>query len=81
MPNNNSNHLNQAYEYWRDNHPLEAGRLIFENLPKEVRPNWAANILQSVIKRTGIKSPPIEQIVHIASRPCDWNKAHEAYEA
>jgi hypothetical protein len=79
MPNENSNYLNQASEYWRIGQPLEAGRLIFENLPTEIRPRWAASILKSVVERTGVKSPPIEHILHLADRPSEWKDAHKAF--
>src|SRR5258706_2415573 len=79
MSDKNSNYLKQAAEHWRDGQPLDAGRLIFDNLTKEVQPRWAANILKSVVKRTGIKSPPIERIIHLADHPRDWNKANDAF--
>jgi hypothetical protein len=71
--------LSQASEYWRDGRTLEAGRLIFENLSPDVRPKWAANILASVVKRTGVKSSPIEHILQIANHPSEWNKGHDAF--
>ena len=79
MSNQSNKYLSQASEYWRLGQPLAAGRLIFENLPTEVRPHWASHILSLVIEKTKVKSPPIEYIIEIASRPADWGKAHEAF--
>jgi hypothetical protein len=79
MLNTNNNYLDQAAEYWRQNQPLKAGRLIFENLPREARSLWASNILKSVVERTGIESSSIKNILQIANHPSEWNKAHEAF--
>jgi hypothetical protein len=79
MSNQNSKHLMQASEYWNEGQLLDAGRLIFENLPIEVRPKWASRVLALVVKRTGVKLPPIERILQIASNPSEWNKARDAF--
>ena len=79
MPNKNNDYLNKACQYWREGQTLEAGRLIFEHLPREARPNWAANILRLVIERTEVNSPVIERIMHIASHPSEWKEAHGAF--
>ena len=47
-------HLEEAGEYWRRGAPYEAGQLIFENLPNDVRPKWAARILRLVLGRSGV---------------------------
>jgi phosphoketolase len=47
------NHLDQAAEYWRNGQFLEAGKIIFENLPVAARPGWASRILELAIERTG----------------------------
>lgn len=54
------NHLARAAEYWQDGVPLEAGRLIFEQLPNELRPQWAAGILKLVLARSGVNPSNFE---------------------
>jgi hypothetical protein len=72
-------YLVQALKYWREDMPIETGRLIFENLPPLQRSKWAARILRAVIAKSGVKSPAIERILDIANRPDDWKKAHDAF--
>ncbi|MDB5288847.1 MAG: hypothetical protein JWL69_88 [Phycisphaerales bacterium] len=78
MEKKSREHLDQAIKYWQRGQPLEAGRLIFENLPTEVRPQWASKILELVTKRTRVKSPAIEHILYIADHPSEWKNAHAA---
>jgi hypothetical protein len=54
-------HLEQAAEYWRTGAPYEAGRQIFENLPNEARPKWAARILRLVLARSGVRPSRVEE--------------------
>lgn len=79
MPNDTNDHLGRAAEYWRTGQPLEAGKLIFENLPAEVRPKWASRILKLVLERSGVRSSPIEQVLYIADHPAEWKNAHYAF--
>lgn len=78
MENKRQRHLSQAAEYWQHGQPLEAGRLIFDDLPAEVRPKWASRVLDLVVKRTGVESPAIKHILHIADHPSEWKNAHAA---
>src|SRR5437867_2698660 len=79
MSNENSVALNRAAEYWRSGQAIQAGRLIFENLAIKARPKWASSILESVVRRSGIRFAPIESILHIANHPAEWNQAHTAF--
>jgi hypothetical protein len=73
--------LTKARSRWTEGQTLEAGKLIFDSLPSEVRTQWANNILRLVVERTGIKSDVIERVISIANRPEDWGKAHDAFSA
>jgi len=73
--------LLSACSYWRKGQTLEAGKLIFESLPREIRPKWAANIMRLVLKRTGIKSDLIERAISIVNSSNDWGKAHAVFSA
>jgi hypothetical protein len=79
MLSKKNNHVDQAFLYWRQSQPLEAGRLLFERVPPEDRARWAARILQLVVQRTGIKPPAIAKILLIAGNPNDWGRAHDAF--
>ena len=79
MPNETDSHLTQANEYWRGGHPLEAGKLIYENLPADIRPKWASRILKLVLLRSGIRSSPIEQVLDIADHTAKWGNANRAF--
>jgi hypothetical protein len=68
----------QVREFWQNNQPLEAGRLIFERIPNELRPKWAAGILRSVVEHTTVKSPLIDLAVQIGTNPEDWRHGHAA---
>ena len=77
MPTNEI--LSEALALWKKGDALEAGKLIFENLPAETRPQWAARVLRLVVDRTRIKSEPVELAIDIANTPADWGKAHGAF--
>lgn len=81
MPNQDGNRLERASEYWNEGQPLEAGRLIFDNLPTKVRPEWASKILRLVLGRSGIQTPEIEYVLHIADHATEWRNAHDAFSA
>src|ERR1700728_1903908 len=76
-----SDTLIKARGHWVEGQPLEAGKLIFESLPSEIRPQWANDTLRSVAQRTGIKSDVIEHVSSVANRSDDWGKAHDAFSA
>ena len=73
--------LAKARSHWMEGQPLEAGQLIFESLPSEIRPQWANNILRSVVERTGIKSEVIHRVISTADCSDEWGKAHDVFSA
>ena len=79
MPIEDNNHLERAAEYWRGRQPLEAGKLLFENLPANVRPKWASRILKLVLGRSGIRLPAVERVLYIADHTTEWKNAHRAF--
>jgi hypothetical protein len=54
--------VERAAEFWRRGAPYEAGQVIFENLPNEVRPKWAARILRLVLTRSGVQPSHFEGV-------------------
>ena len=73
--------LSEARRLWKDGHALEAGQLIFESLPAETRPRWAARVLRLAVDRTGVQSQAIERAIDIANTPSEWGKAHDAFDS
>ncbi len=71
--------LSEARSLWKKGNALEAGKLIFENLPLGARPQWAARVLRLVVDRTGVRSQPVELAIAIANTPSDWLKAHDVF--
>jgi hypothetical protein len=79
MPSHENTLLQKASEYWQGGMPLEAGRLIFENMPSNARPRWAARILSLVLARSGIQSPLFEGVLQTAEREDLWRNGHRVF--
>jgi len=79
MSNNDSNYREEAFKCWRANRSLEAGKLIFENLPKNAGPTWAAKVLRLVSERTGVHSTAIDDVLSLSSHPAKWKTAHDVF--
>ena len=73
--------LEQAAVYWREGQPLEAGKLIFGNLPNSIRPKWASGILRLVLGRSEIHLAPIERVLYLADTPEEWRNGHRTFSA
>jgi hypothetical protein len=80
MPNNDENYLELAREYWRGGRPLEAGRLLYDNLPVESRPAWAVRILRLVLDRSGVSRSHFERVLHTADNPRQWANGHRCFD-
>jgi hypothetical protein len=55
MLDDECSYLERAPEYWEGGQAVKAGRLVFENLPNDLRPKWASRILRLVLERRGIR--------------------------
>jgi hypothetical protein len=73
--------LKAAHELWQAGKELEAGRAVFEAIPEEARPGWAARILKAVVARTGLRSPAIDRIIWVAGDSRTWLQGHAAFQA
>jgi hypothetical protein len=91
MPGKAREHLELAARYWREGQPLEAGRLIFECLPTEVRPTWAVGILTRVLDRGRVDLrealdevqdvySTFGRVLEDAKHPRLWADARRAYD-
>src|ERR1700689_5293577 len=83
MPTDEDNYLERAREYWQGGLPVEAGRLIHDNLPAEVRPTWAARILRLVLDRSGVDRSSRSHFIRIletADQPRWWANGHRCFD-
>jgi hypothetical protein len=71
--------LVQARQLWESGRSDEAGELIFEALPFERRPHWAASVLQATIDRSKTTCPEIDHVISIALSPRQWWRGHDAF--
>jgi hypothetical protein len=71
--------IDSVFASWKKDDSVEAGRVIFESIKKQDRPTWAANVLQRVVNRAGIKSIAVENILRCAKNPEDWKRGHKAF--
>jgi len=70
----------RAKECWMRGEFLQAGKLIFEDLPKDVRPFWAATILDLCRK----KFPhvrEVDEVYWVANDQSYWERARSAFDA
>jgi hypothetical protein len=67
-------------ETWR-NKPLEAGIVIYAQIPRDVRPAWAAGILSICCSRFSTVPTPIQRVLTIARDPEQWHQMHDAFSA
>jgi hypothetical protein len=79
MRHDDSDFLKQAAECWANGLPLEAGKLIYENLPPKSRPKWASRILKVVVDRSGRDSSPFDQVLTTAAREDMWKSGHDLF--
>jgi hypothetical protein len=80
MPKDGEDHLGHARGYWQSGRPVEAGRLIHDNLPAEARPAWAARILRLVLDKSGARRTPFHRILETAENPRWWANGHRCFD-
>lgn len=76
---NNRIDVDAAFAYWSAGDPVEAGRVILESIKKHDQPAWAANVLQRVVDKTGVKSIVFENVLLCAKNPENWSGGHKAF--
>jgi len=70
----------KAWTFWNSGQPLEAGRVLYENLRQEQRPLWAAEVLEICLDLITLV-PEIQSVYEIAKNPTRWKEAHSAFSA
>jgi hypothetical protein len=80
MPNPDADYLTRAAEFWEGGKPIEAGRLVFENLPSDVRPAWAPRILRLVLEKSGVARDQFLRTLDTADHPRQWANGHRCFD-
>src|SRR5689334_986880 len=72
------NYIEQATNFWSSGNPLEAGRILYEHIRSELRPRWAANVLNLC---RGLKNPiaEVDAVFEIAEDSSRWSEAYDAF--
>ena len=71
-------YIDEAYQYWKNGQPLEAGRILYERINVRHRPAWAAEILE-LCKNLIPSVSEIDAVHLIAQDQNRWQEAHEAF--
>lgn len=70
--------IDEAFDYWSSKKPLESGRIIYNQIPNDQRPIWAAEIL-NLCRRLTSSVPEIDAVYEIALNQQRWKEAHDAF--
>src|SRR4051812_12610217 len=79
MSDQEGNYQQRAAEHWRKGEFLEAGQLLFENIPKDAHVDWASHLLQLVVEKSGVNLEPIADLLLIAGDPVEWGRARPVF--
>ncbi|MEO7714569.1 MAG: hypothetical protein ABIY70_00065 [Capsulimonas sp.] len=82
VPNQESEmrQVDEARSYWQSGQAMEAGRILYDQLPVKKRPLWAVGILEACLPLI----PPVAEFEHVrtlAHDPNRWREAHDAFSA
>lgn len=72
IPRSKKHQIVQKFqEYWDAEDFLEAGILLFERIPRKLRPVWSTNLLEMVYEY-GSPSEEIEDVIELGRKPDGW---------
>jgi|ERR1017187_7658949 hypothetical protein len=71
---------NEAYDHWISGEAILAGKIVYEQLPVQERPLWAARLLGRCAKLIPSVAA-VEKTVEVALTPNLWPNAREAFDA
>ncbi|WP_157469869.1 hypothetical protein [Gemmata sp. SH-PL17] len=69
----------QAGVAWHVGDKLHAGRLLFEAISMELRPQWASGLLDDLLRRSRVWHAALATATYVASHPEQWGKAHSVF--
>lgn len=67
----------EAGNHWNSGDPLRAGRVLFEAIPANQRPEWAANTLQFAMKALDIEEAYLVRALNTARDTSRWKEGHK----
>ena len=65
---------------WAGGRALDAGRLVFESIPRAGQPAWAGRLV-ALCRPLAPRMAPVENVLAIAADPARWDEAHAAFRA
>jgi hypothetical protein len=80
--------IQALYSHWESGDVFQAGVLLYERIPRLLRPQWGAELLE-VVSRSIFNAPEIEAVIAFARTPEQWadgldhksNAAHNFFDA
>jgi hypothetical protein len=73
--------LDEAKKLWNDDKGYEAGLLIWNGVGNSRGPIWAARVLETVVKQTGINHPVLGEVFECAHNPSRWHDGHKVFDS
>lgn len=70
-----------AYCLWCDGKTLEAGKLLFEEIPEDQRGLWATSVLELALEFAPVSNLQVRRLARMASRRCLWFTAHSHFDS
>lgn len=64
---------------WAKRQHLEAGQLLFERIPQNDVPSWAARVLQAAIEHSRIQHRLFNVVLECAADPAKWDNGHQVF--
>jgi len=71
--------LKRAYDLWMSDQALEVGKIIYERLPDEIRPIWAATVLEFALPFVTMR-PEMERLLEMVKNKEQRKDAHKLFE-
>ena len=64
---------------WKAGDYVQAGALIYESIPRILRPHWARQVLSLFCTRM-LTPAPVQTVIDISIDECRWGEAHTAFQ-
>jgi hypothetical protein len=71
--------LDEAEQHWLAGRFQDAGRILYENVPRERRVVWASSVLEHAY-RYFEPVAEVDEVLVMARAPHRWHEAHEAFQ-
>ncbi|MEQ8638686.1 hypothetical protein [Gimesia maris] len=74
-----SKYLKDAKLLWDKGRSLEAGQIIFNNIPTDLKPKWSLAILDLAVLKSGTHFGPINTLQQTGREPQKWNLVRDVF--